>query len=185
MMMGQFCKSGTNAFDLLVDTEKIINSDVVQTEEFTDINKDELDTTDMDTFLENDFRGNKEVTEDDFSFGIDLPGMTSERMDTMELDEIDIEITKNNNVVSNIRIENKLENVNIDEEDTDEEDTDEDSEEDVFDDDEFDELESDNSEEEEVESDDDEEIESDDSDEEEVEDDSDEEEIEDDDSESE
>ena len=170
VMMGQFCKSGTNAFDLLIDTDKIINSDVVQTEEFTEINKDELDTTDMDTFLENDFRGNKEVTADDFSFGIDLPGMTGERMDNMGLDEIDIEITKNNNVVSNIRIENKLENVNIDE------DTDEESEEeDVFDDDEFDELESEEEEEVEDDSDEEEEVE-DDSDEEEVKDESDEEE---------
>jgi hypothetical protein len=155
MFVGQFCKSGTNAFDVLLDTDSIINSELENTySEYLDVEKDELETEDLDSFITQEFSKNKDVTEDDFKFGIDLPNISGQKVEKVELPDIDIEITKNNNVVKNITIEGDLDNMDIDEDsdieneeqDSDEEneeDSDEENSDDVFGDDEFEDLESD------------------------------------------
>jgi len=145
MLAGQFCKSGTNSFDILMDTDKVINSQFEDTyNEYKNIDKDDIGTDDFDSFISNEFGKNKEVTDDDFNFGIDLP---TTKLDNVELPNIEIEITKNNNVVKNITIENdnvNLGNIDINEEIDDITTEDEGEDEgDVFGNDEFEELESD------------------------------------------
>ena len=146
---GQFCKAGTNSFDILMDNKSIINNTIKNDDDYTVINKDTMDTEQLDDFISEDFKNNDTINEDNFEFGFDDLN-TNEQVANISLpEEIDIKVIDKSNNVKNILINNKdLENIKIENENNND---------DLFDEEEYDEINSD---------DDDEEFETDDSEEE-------------------
>ena len=56
-----------------------------------DVNKNDLETDDVDSFVSKEFSKNKDINNDDFEFGIDLPNMSGQKIDKVELPDINIE----------------------------------------------------------------------------------------------
>ena len=69
VMMGQFVKGGTNAFDILIDEEKIINNELDETE-VEDEYKESIE--EISKKITEDFKMEDEIIDEDFEFGISL-----------------------------------------------------------------------------------------------------------------
>jgi hypothetical protein len=114
-LAGQFCKSGTNSFELLIDEDKLMEdvdiSDYVENE-YLDINE-----TNVNKAFDNVFKNKNPVDnikEDDFSFGFGM-----EKIKQFNIEEnVSIENSKiivtNNNSSKNQEVVN-LGNINIEE----------------------------------------------------------------------
>jgi len=114
ILAGQFCKSGTNTFDLLIDEEKLLMEvdipDYVESEE-VDVNEKSVDRAFDKAFAS--YEQTDAINDDDFTFGF---GMENQKEYTLEgSNTINTNVVLTNTKTQNIIVSNEFENVNIDE----------------------------------------------------------------------
>ncbi len=111
ILAGQFCKSGTNAFELLIDEDKLLEK--IDVPDYIDSDYVNINETDVNKVF-NDIYNKKteqdKVNDSDFTFGFGM-----EQIKPFNLDE-NIKTTDSNLVLVNkdkVIVENNLSNINI------------------------------------------------------------------------
>lgn len=111
ILAGQFCKSGTNAFEILIDEDKLIESSKLQEYDETEII--DINEKDVDKAFDNAYKSSNkvdDVAEEDFTFGF---GMEKNKQFNIEqnISTGNADITFSNK--NNVSISNDLSNINI------------------------------------------------------------------------
>jgi hypothetical protein len=86
---GQFCKSGTNCFEILIDEEKMLEKiDIPSYEEaeFVDVTENDLDTAFENAYAKVDSKDN--VNDSDFNFGFGLEQVQEYTLDKTTISEV-------------------------------------------------------------------------------------------------
>jgi DNA-directed RNA polymerase beta' subunit len=116
ILAGQFCKSGTNAFDILLDEDKLM-----QKFEFNEDNSSSYDKyinvneKDVNKAFDQAYKGyepTENVTDDDFNFGFGIEQKKEYLLEKIETRNIIVENKINNKNISN-NGENDLNNISI------------------------------------------------------------------------
>ena len=98
---GQFCKSGTNCFEILIDEEKMLEKiDIPSYDEaeFIDITENDIDNAFENAFSKVDLKDN--VNDDDFNFGFGLEEAQEYQLDKTIISDIIITEKLNKNEIN-------------------------------------------------------------------------------------
>jgi hypothetical protein len=131
ILAGQFCKSGTNVFDILIDEEKMMQKidipDYVDTEEYVNVNEKDINKAFSNTFTS--YEPTESVDDKDFSFGFGMEEtkhFNLEKIETKNLkvtetaQKLELESSNNNDTnfekitINEPVVQNEEQNNNID-----------------------------------------------------------------------
>ena len=127
ILAGQFCKVGTNSFDVMLDIDAIENADTNNNGyEYADINKEDMDFDEVENYISNEFQDNIQVSQDAFGFGFGFEENNSFKLDFELNDDVKINIVDKNNENFSPMENEQLENIEIDEDEDNESNDDED-----------------------------------------------------------
>ena len=116
ILAGQFCKVGTNSFDVMLDIDAIENADTNNNGyEYADINKEDMDFDEVENYISNEFQDNIQVSQDAFGFGFGFEGNDSFKLDFELNNDVKINIVDKNNENFSPMEDEQLENIEIDE----------------------------------------------------------------------
>ena len=112
ILAGQFCKSGTNSFEILMDEDKLLaNIDVGDFENpvYVDVNEKDIDIAFQNAYLLNE--PNETITDNDFKFGF---GIEQNKQFTLTgtADPLNVLLTNKKEEINEM---NKMDQLNIEE----------------------------------------------------------------------
>ena len=99
ILAGQFCKSGTNVFDILIDEEKMMQKidipDYVDTEEYVDVNEKDINKAFSNTY--STYEPTEAIDDKDFSFGFGMEETKHFSLEKIETKNLKVSETKSSN----------------------------------------------------------------------------------------
>ena len=115
ILAGQFCKSGTNSFEILIDEDKLLEKidipDYVDTEQL-DINEKNIDGVFSSVY--NSYEPTEDVEDKDFTFGFGMEQAKEYELGTINISNVVISNIKENKENNGNKIEeNKFDNIDI------------------------------------------------------------------------
>lgn len=115
ILAGQFCKSGTNAFDLLIDEEKLLMEvnvpDYVESEE-VDVKEKDVDRAFNKAFTS--YEQSDTINDSDFTFGFGMENQKEYSLEGSSTINSNVILTNTQTQSENIVVTNEFENVNVD-----------------------------------------------------------------------
>jgi DNA-directed RNA polymerase beta' subunit len=113
ILAGQFCKSGTNSFEILIDEDKLLEKidipNYIETEQ-SDVNQKDIDEVFSSVY--DSYENNEDVEDKDFTFGFGIEQTKQYELGTINTSNVVISDKKDDNN-GNKSEENKFENIDI------------------------------------------------------------------------
>ena len=116
ILAGQFCKSGTNAFDLLIDEDKLMEH--IDIPDYYDSEVVNVNEKDVDKAFDNTFKYNskqskiEDVDDSDFTFGFGMEQSKQYVLDeNIDNTNVNIVLIEKNNVIVSNNMEQAQENI--------------------------------------------------------------------------
>lgn len=116
ILAGQFCKSGTNAFDLLIDEDKLLEE--INIPDYHETEMVKIDEKDIDKAFDNTFKYNsklskvEDIDDSDFTFGFGMEQSKQFVLDeNIDNKNINIVLVEKNNVVVSNNLEQSQNNI--------------------------------------------------------------------------
>jgi len=115
ILAGQFCKSGTNSFEILIDEDKLLEKidipDYVDTEQL-DVNEKDIDKVFSSVY--NSYEPTEDVEDKDFTFGFGIEQTKEYELNTINTSNVVISNMKDNKEYNEDKSEeNKFDNIDI------------------------------------------------------------------------
>jgi DNA-directed RNA polymerase II subunit RPB1 len=116
ILAGQFCKSGTNAFDLLIDEDKLLeNIEINDFDESTYVNVNEKDIDKAFDNTYNNVENTENIDDKDFTFGFGIEQTTEFNLEkNINTEDKNIIIVNKNNISIESNTKNKFDEINVD-----------------------------------------------------------------------
>jgi len=114
ILAGQFCKSGTNSFEILIDEDKLLEKidipDYVDTEQL-DVNEKNIDEVFSSVY--NSYEPTEDIEDKDFTFGFGMEQTKEYELGTINTSNVVISTDKKESNNENKKEENKFDNIDI------------------------------------------------------------------------